>query len=485
MGEDEVQQVEESQASKIEEAPLEFEESFIQSYYNTDNDNEWNYLRGFKMATRKVKDRTIDQIDLSLKHHYLTDSDSDNLEEDEFEPDCFISDVGISTYRKYIKSYTRIVHRKEDSSDDEEEIQQDDGKRSFEHRFYNHVRFFKYGSELIKYLRENAPHLMDNLKTCKSLNEIMMAMKWIITTKRMYDPTNPHIIVFDKELSKVMKMNTVHISDIIARILEETEPLKSPELNFVPDSLPSIRTDNVTTEPCWADTEARLYKVKEKWNPKFDTKGHYIPSEKMFKVLYDVDGVQWSQKVFKHDQICAIISKYITKHMREIVDNTNIRTLHIEGTTLGDCFEVNYVARNQMAMFIRHELTPATGIFHPDYANMKLGLMQAIEDDMNSDGSDWEKEYEEIKEKSRKRIREREEQEKKQLESTSKSEKENPSSNKGNNPIIRPKGPSRKICQIIQTPSSLLPNWIKTFNYKNEWSVEFNQKGTEEDAKRG
>src|SRR5574343_1163 len=61
------------------------------------------------------------------------------------------------------------------------------------------------------------------------------------------------------------------------------------------------------------------------------------------------------------------------------------------------------------------------------------------------------------------------------------SEKENPSSNKGNNPIIRPKGPSRKICQIIQTPSSLLPNWIKTFNYKNEWSVEFNQKGTQED----
>ena len=472
------------------EETLYFSSTFIGNYYNCFGDNEWNYLKGAGVRTRLVKDRSVEEIDLSVKHSYITDNDSDDEIEDEFEMDCFLWDLGVALTRIFSDTFKRLVYRSNGanvSADEENAREEFNFQRTFEHRFYNHVRMFKADSLLVRYLQLHAQFMMKDNPFYKSLQEVMIALRHIIQTKKMFDPTNPNVLVFDDELARAIGCRTLHISDVKAQVLTHMIPLRDNELNMIPDAVQNpatiIRTDNIGSLPCWADPEARSYQIRRTYDPNFDIRGYYVPSEDFLAVLHDVEDIPWNQKIFQYSQVCSAVSKFIVKHKFEVIDRTNIRVAYIGPTLLGKCFGVNYLARNQVVLFIRSQLTKAEGVYHPDYINFRQGMIEALIADWNSESSDDDNVRPKVL-REEERFRRREKQ--RNLSPSKLASEINKRLIKIQEPqaLVSPAGPSRRVCQIVQNPSNSFPQGIKTYNYLREWMEDQNQH-TPEDAKRG
>ena len=143
-------------------------------------------------------------------------------------------------------------------------------------------------------------------------------------------------------------------------------------------------------------------------------------------------------------------------------------SIYIARTSLGECFQVNYLDRSQVTMFIRNELTKAVGTFNPDYMIIQ---QRKFQDFMETSETNQDERFEEIK------------QEKETRRKISQPVNEEKQENNDSYNLISPGGPSRQFCQIVQTPSTSYFNGMKSYNQLREWSVD--QRRTQEDAKRG
>lgn len=74
--------------------------------------------------------------------------------------------------------------------------------------------------------KTGTPYFAASAKTKKNLwtlVEILLDIKEIIKTKRMFDPNNPAIILCDQEMEKVLNMKAIHVSQIRSVIQQHLE----------------------------------------------------------------------------------------------------------------------------------------------------------------------------------------------------------------------------------------------------------------------
>ena len=209
-------------------------------------------------------------------------------------------------------------------------------------------------------------------KTYYSLHEILITLKQIIRNERMYDQSNPSIIICSSELERALDMKALHVTEIKDLVLLQLT--KAPDQTFIRDfiqigkvSESPISISKVTTSQNEQQTQ------QQPTLPPNIIKSTNIPTttytnkyEKftirpnLLKVLQMIPGTDNTKTVFSYEEIKQLLSKYIISRKDDIFDPRNKKLALVANDPISLAFGVKSFHRCQVINLLKHQLIPVS-----------------------------------------------------------------------------------------------------------------------------
>lgn len=226
-------------------------------------------------------------------------------------------------------------------------------------------RRFIQSSKLHRYFAYHCARIVRIASKDYTLCELMLALKDVVTNKKLFDPENPTIIICDDNLEDALDVKAFHVSETrfyLERQLEVIqqniiEPNASPATTQT--TLPT--PDSLFLLPSWASPTATAVVARLYADANFDITAKYTAKPDFLKVLHSVSGVDPTCRVFFYTEITGLLSKYIMANKEKLFRSRNIKVCYVEDDLLGKAFGVRAFARNQVTSLLRSQLILYTG----------------------------------------------------------------------------------------------------------------------------
>jgi Zinc finger, C3HC4 type (RING finger)/SWIB/MDM2 domain len=229
---------------------------------------------------------------------------------------------------------------------------------------YYQKRRFTDTSKLHRYLAVKCRGYISISRKDYNLYEVLLALKKVITSDRLYDPQNPTVVLCDDLLEDVLEVKAIHVSEIKDQVckqlflLEDALEHPTTPTNDGPSYTLTLANGDSFALPSWASISANAVVARMNALPDFDIEGMYCIKPEFLKVLRKVEGVNQEQTVFYYKEVTSILSRYIMSNKNRFFDSRNIRVALVEGDQLGLAFGVKAFARSQVTSLLRAQLTP-------------------------------------------------------------------------------------------------------------------------------
>lgn len=195
---------------------------------------------------------------------------------------------------------------------------------------------------LLQYMHQKKPALV------QTIHSILWEMIW---QQGNFDPNNTSIILCDEKLEKALNVKSCHVDqlkDIIHTRLALPKEMRQHH-SFVSEAPRTAHRRYVTrVSPYRA--------VVRNHNIHAGTK--VILRPKFAELLNTVEGAHRNQMVFRWDETCDLVTKYIVKNEDRILDKRNPAILNLRDDKMGDVFGVLALHRNQIMGFTREQIIP-------------------------------------------------------------------------------------------------------------------------------
>ena len=190
-----------------------------------------------------------------------------------------------------------------------------------------------------------------------SLHEVLMSLQQIIRKERMFDHSNPAIIICSSELERALDMKALHVSEI--RDLVLLQLTKAPGQELIPRTTTG-QGDQQTQRPTLPPKITKPTSVSITTYTNKHAKFTLRPN--LLKVLQLVPGVDNEKTVFSYEEVTQILSEYILSRKDDIFDPRNIRLALVANDPIGLAFNVRSFHRCQINNLLKQQLIP----FRPD-----------------------------------------------------------------------------------------------------------------------
>lgn len=217
------------------------------------------------------------------------------------------------------------------------------------------VRTFREGSTLHQFLTQEQGSLFDSLTRTYNIDTIFCALKNIIDAKKLFDKTNPHVILCDSQLEAILDVKCFHTSQL--KFYIELHLTPHVQLGIIRGLGPLDAQTKASVG--WRHLENLPKKPALLPVPNFDTGGTYRVKAKFLKVLKAVkgnDAIKVKEKCFSYERVCRLLSRYIINNKQSLIDLRNVAIIRAKGDLLSRAFGVNHFARSQVTCLIRNNL---------------------------------------------------------------------------------------------------------------------------------
>lgn len=197
-----------------------------------------------------------------------------------------------------------------------------------------------FSSALLQYIHKNTPQLM---------RFVLSVVQDIIEREQNYDPNNTSMILCNQDLEKALNVKSCHIgqlNEILHKRLALPMFVYHP---FIPSTVrANHRRYSVRGSPYRALVRCH--------NIHLDSKVLLRP--KFAELLSTIDGPHKNQSIFRWEEVCNLVSKYIQANRVRIIDARNESVLNLRDDKMGQLFGVISLHRNQINGFIREQIIP-------------------------------------------------------------------------------------------------------------------------------
>ena len=185
---------------------------------------------------------------------------------------------------------------------------------------------FKDGAPLKRFIQQATSSTEESF----TLREILNTLKEVITTQKLYDETNPSIIICSEELEAVLDRKALHVNQIRELIRAQ----------LTPDNRPPHEPNG--SEPITS--------------PRYEP--HYVLKPALRRVFESMETFNQEQTVFRYGEITALLSTYILNNRHLLLDIRNVFVLKIQDDPLGEALRVNTFHRSQTHALLKTAIIP-------------------------------------------------------------------------------------------------------------------------------
>ena len=185
---------------------------------------------------------------------------------------------------------------------------------------------FKDGAPLKRFIQQATSSTEESF----TLREILNTLKDVIKTEKLYDETNPSIIICSDELEAVLDRKALHVNQIRELIMDQ----------LTPDNRPPHEPNGA--EPITS--------------PRYEP--HYMLKPALRRVFESMETFNREQTVFRYGEITALLSTYILNNRHLLLDIRNVFVLKIQDDPLGEAFRVNTFHRSQTHALLKTAIIP-------------------------------------------------------------------------------------------------------------------------------
>lgn len=177
------------------------------------------------------------------------------------------------------------------------------------------------------------------------LEEILEAMRDVISRERLFDERNPAIIMCSTALELALDQKALHVRQVKGLVLQQLEPIEDQW----PDEEPVLQQleHNDVTGP-----SPTVITTREEREVYFELKE---PLREIFQTMEDFNQ---SQTAFLYKEVAYFMSGYILKHKDRLFDSRNIWVALVEGDLLETGLGVKAFHRSQIRILLRKQLVP-------------------------------------------------------------------------------------------------------------------------------
>eukprot|EP00095_Tigriopus_kingsejongensis_P004280 maker-scaffold555_size137745-snap-gene-0.25 protein:Tk04280 transcript:maker-scaffold555_size137745-snap-gene-0.25-mRNA-1 annotation:"e3 ubiquitin-protein ligase mdm2 isoform x1" len=247
------------------------------------------------------------------------------------------------------------------------------------------------------------------LRTDAETFAILQDLKDIISVEKLYDESNPVIIIGDRPLEVALGMKALHLTEIrmvVCKQLISQDSQMRGTINEVPQAA-SLTHPNLSVMPGHKHPNVILPVIPPTRgnNPGLQPSNRSnldpIPPEKLFrvkpkflKVIRKVPDVSSTQEVFTYQELTRLLSQYIIMNKNRFFDERNIKVALCQGDILGEAFGLRAFHRTQVTSYLRSQLIPYSSPMlteEPDSSSTPLGrntsslATTSAQDDSNID----------------------------------------------------------------------------------------------------
>ncbi len=221
----------------------------------------------------------------------------------------------------------------------------------------NELVTFNPQSPLLGYLRGKGLVIPEILP----MKQILLFLKDIISSERLYDPKNAAIILCDSDLTIALGMPALHLTEIRSAIEKQvTARHYAQELSArwrrqlrALLSVRSVVPQIAVVAPGNTAVSAAAAKVPDAAAaakvPDAAAAGRRLCSitDGLREVFMDVDGYVFKDR-YTYSEITAMLSRYIVMNRERFFDERNIKICMVRDDKLGRLFDVTAFHRNQV-----------------------------------------------------------------------------------------------------------------------------------------
>ena len=161
---------------------------------------------------------------------------------------------------------------------------------------------FKTGAPLKTYLKTRS----EDFDKCFTLKDLLVQLKNIILTGKLFDQTNPSMVRCDRELEVALNRKAVHVVNLRELVLDQISPTNTIPV-VSPTVVSSMRVVTQTQTPPWA---------------RFGVS----PG---FKKVIDATIGKTRKTIFEYREITSILSRYIIARKSDLTDPRDVRVLFL------------------------------------------------------------------------------------------------------------------------------------------------------------
>ena len=212
----------------------------------------------------------------------------------------------------------------------------------------NSVFGFKEGVPLKRFIQDATNSSEEHF----TLREILETLKAIITREKLYDETNPSIIICSEALERVFDQKALHVTQVRESVMNQLYP-RDHQVALLNATNQHPTGSDVALNAISPDTAQRSHEETIQYELK--------PA--LRRVFEKVETFNRSKTTFSYSEIATALSTYIIKYKDKLIDPRNIYVIFAAADPLGEAFQVKTFHRSQVQALLRKALMP----IHPTH----------------------------------------------------------------------------------------------------------------------
>ena len=221
--------------------------------------------------------------------------------------------------------------------------------------FFNLRRVFIKDSPLFEYLVQKQPYIIQRTLKTHTVGKIVLAIHNLIAVFALFDPANPFVIHCNMELERALQVGAFHICQLPELVCKQLEPLA--KMGFSTLLLP-------VPLPSWASPHSMAVKAhRHRLIQPLDPLLSYWVHPSLLSLLRPLMEPEDKQLLtLPYNLITRLFKQYLESHFLTLFDVRNLDIAHIEGTELGQLFQVKAIYKLQVPDFLRPLLIQFTNV---------------------------------------------------------------------------------------------------------------------------
>ena len=179
-----------------------------------------------------------------------------------------------------------------------------------------------------------------------TLIEIFIILKKIIREEKLFDQTNPSIVMCSPELEEAINVKALHVTQIRNYVLSQLTPTQI--------TVPNIF--QATNEGIDARNDVHPTPVTHSLNTHLMNDSKFLLKPRFLNVLRSVHGCDQTKTIFTYQEVLSLFSLYILSRKDEIFDHRNIELALVENDPIGGVFGVKVFHRCQVNKLLSSQL---------------------------------------------------------------------------------------------------------------------------------